>query len=144
MPLEEVKEDVTLKTREQKKGEILLARFEKAGPGPMEKIAANMDAPVVAQDNFRFDDSHVNGLGNDPIAAGVVMGTHAGKISKTVVTHNGVCRIAVDKVTPAPPMTNAGELRKEIADMVSGRSDYELFNALKEAADIEFHRSRID
>ena len=55
---------------EQKKAEILAAKFDKPGASSIEQIAANVNAQVVPQDVFRFEDNHVNGLGNDPVAAG--------------------------------------------------------------------------
>lgn len=144
LPIDEVKPEVTQKVREQKKSVILLDEFQKAGDGSLEQIASKLNTQVVTQDNYVFQENHVNGLGNDVIAAGTIQGTAAGKMTKAVATHNGVFRAMVESVSPATPLSSLKDLKKEIVGNITSRSDYEMFTALREASDIEFHRSRID
>jgi peptidyl-prolyl cis-trans isomerase D len=146
LPMEEVKTELTKKVLDQKKGEMLLAEFEqKAGQSNnIDEIAKKLNTEVITQQNLTFNDNNISGLGMDLIVAGTVMGTSKGKVSKATASHNAVFRVAVTDLRQAQGLPSYNEIKREMHSSMTSRSDYEVFTALREAADIEFHRSRID
>jgi peptidyl-prolyl cis-trans isomerase D len=144
LPLEEVKEDVTIQVRELKKAEVLFAEFAKAGNNiGLDELGKKLNVEVMVKPGYRFEDNNFPIAGIDATIAGTVAGMKNNQVSKPLSSHNGVFRVEVKNLVPAPAPDKVA-VRGELYNSITSRSDYELFNALKEAADIEFHRSRID
>jgi peptidyl-prolyl cis-trans isomerase D len=86
----------------------------------------------------------VEGLGQDNIFVGTAFGVKTGAISKVTVGENGVFVLAVSKLDKGEELKDLAQKQRELEATITGRTDYEIFNALKEMSDIEFHKSRID
>jgi peptidyl-prolyl cis-trans isomerase D len=146
LPLEEVKEDVTLKVMFQKKGEKLIQEFEtKAGNAKtIEEVGTKMAAEVHTQTNLNFVGGHVEGAGQEKIFTGKAFGSKTGVISKPFADEGGafVMTVVDKKVENAQMDLKTFQKDKERA--LAGRTDYAVFEALKEVSDIEFHKSRVD
>jgi hypothetical protein len=90
---EDVKEEVTLLVRNEKKGKELADQLAKASTGnaDLSGIASKIpDAIVVDALQLRYSQSFVMGLGNEPKLTGATFGTQVGKISKPVIGNMGV------------------------------------------------------
>ena len=68
----------------------------------------------------------------------------AGNTSKAIKGDNGVFVVNVLSVKDAVLPQDFKGKQKEIEQMNTGRVDYELFDALKEKANIEDHRGKFD
>lgn len=146
LPLEEVKDEVTVKARQDKKATMFLEEFKnKAGSSKnVEDVASKMGVEVRKQ-MLSGMDHNIEGAGHDDIMVGTALGTKAGSSSKPTVGDNGVFVLAVNAVNQAEPEpADFKAQQKQAEQAINGRSDYEAFNALKEISDIEDHKARVD
>lgn len=144
LPLEEVKEAVTMMAMNEKKAAMFKEEFEKASGADIQATAAKMNLPVEKAMDVLYDSRVVNGLGDDIAFVGTAYGTKQGAKSRPTVGSTGVFVVAVDKQELLPEPLDIERERREVEREMSGRVDYDAFNALKSMADIEFHKSRID
>ena len=147
LPLEEVKEEVTLKAIQQKKAEMFINEFNtKAGSTKnIGEIAGKMGLEPNIRQSIALTSNNVEGLGFDPIFMGTTLGTKAGSSSKPTVGNVAVFVVAVSSVVSDPETPDFLENKKaELQQAITSRSDYEVVNALKDVSDIEDHKSRID
>src|SRR6218665_444322 len=103
-----------------------------------------MGLEVKKSESVPLSGNNVEGLGFDNIMVGTAEGTKAGAVSKTVAGFNGVFILKVNSVSEAPATGDFAAQKKQLQQSINGRSDYAIMNALKEMADIEDHKSRID
>ena len=143
LPLEEVHDEVIVKARERKKAEMLLAQFGNGGKD-LNAIASKVGSSVGRHNDFEAESNTVSGVGMDMIMAGTIMGTGKGKTSQPTIGQSGVFVVAVNDIGKRSQSIELSEIVKESEQMISGRTDYDAFNAIKEKADIEIHKSRID
>ena len=146
LPLEEVKLDVTPKAIQQKKAELFTEEFKtKAGNDKtVEAIAGKLGLEVKRSENIMFQMSMVDGVGPDNLMVGTAAGTKKGSVSKITTGNNGVFVLAVNAITSNPEPKDFKEMKLQAEREISGRTDYEVFNAFKDMSDIEFHKSRVD
>ena len=145
-PLEEVKDDVTAKAIRDKKAEAFIKEFEtKAGASKsIDDIASKMGLTAEKADNLTFSSYNVAAIGREDALIGTATSMKAGVTSKAIKGDNGVFVVNVASVNePALPKEFKGK-QQEIERMNGGRVDYEMFDALKEKANIEDHRGKFD
>ena len=87
---------------------------------------------------------NVEGLGHDDILIGTALGTKAGATSKAIAGDNGVFILNVKGVEDSKMPEDIKMQKMQLDQAIGGRADYEVFNALKELANIEDHKSRVD
>jgi peptidyl-prolyl cis-trans isomerase D len=146
LPLEEVKDEVTVKAIQQKKAEMFMEEFKsKAGNSKsVEEYAAKLGLNVQRVENLTYESRMVEGLGQENSMIGTAAGTKKGATSKVTEGSNGVFVLTVASVLSNPEPKDLSEIKKEVSRSLGARTDYEIFTALKEMSDIEFHKSRID
>lgn len=145
-PLEEVKEDVTAKAIRDKKAETFMAEFKsKAGSSTsIDDIASKMGLTVEKADNLTFSAYNVAGIGREDALIGTAAGMKSGTVSKAIKGDNGVFVLNVSSVKDAVLPQEFKGKQKEIEQASASKVDYELFDALKEKANIEDHRGKFD
>lgn len=95
-------------------------------------------------DNLTFSSYNVAAIGREDALIGTAISMKAGVTSKAIKGDNGVFIVSVASVNePALPKEFKGK-QQEIERMNGGRVDYEMFDALKEKANIEDHRGKFD
>jgi len=144
LPLEEVKNDLTLKVIREKKAEQLLGEFNKHNSKNVQELATKLGVDVNKAEELIASNRNVQGLGPDDIFVGTAFGTKTGNTSKAIAGNNGVFVLAINKISETPAPADYKMQKKQIEETNSGRTDYEVLNALKEISDIEDHKSRID
>lgn len=143
LPLEDVKDEVTAKAKQQKKAEQFLTEFKNAGT-TVEQIATKLSLEVKKQESLTLASRNIEGLGHDDVIIGTVAGSKQGATSKATIGDNGVFVVAVNGIIAAPEVKDFKMQKMQSEQAIGGRSDYEVFNALKEKAEIEDHKSRIE
>ena len=143
LPLEDVKDEVTAKAIQQKKAEQFLTEFKNAGTS-VEQIAAKLALEVKKQEGLTLASHNIEGLGHDDIIMGTVAGTKQGATSKALVGDNGVFVVVVNSVVDGSIAPDFKMQKMQAEQAIGGRSDYEVFNALKDKAEIEDHKSKIE
>jgi peptidyl-prolyl cis-trans isomerase D len=145
-PLEEVKEDVTLRAIRDKKAENFINEFKtKAGSSKsIDDIASKMGLTVEKSDNLTFSAYNVAALGREDALIGAATSMKAGATSAPLKGDNGVFVVNVSNVTEAVLPQDFKGKKQEMERMSAGRVDYEMFDAIKAKADIEDHRGKFD
>ena len=145
LPLEDVKDEVTLKAKIAKKGEMFASEFNaKAGASKnLDEIASKLGLEVKKLDNIPAMSHNIQGF-HDDILMGTLNGSKAGQTSKVTIGKTGVFVVNLTSVINDNVAENLKSQQRLMEQEYAGRSDYEALNALKELAEIEDHRSRID
>jgi peptidyl-prolyl cis-trans isomerase D len=145
-PLEDVKDDVTVKAIRDKKAETFIAEYTaKAGASKsIDDIASKMGLTTEKADNLTFSAYNVAAIGREDALIGTATSMKAGAVSKAIKGDNGVFVVNTISATEAVLPKDFKGKQKEIEQMNTGRVDYELFDALKEKAGIEDHRGKFD
>ena len=146
LPLEDVKDEVKILAIKDKKAQKFLGEFSsKAGNSKnINEIATKLGLEVKKQENLALSSHNIEGLGHDDILMGTAVGTKVGTTSKAVVGDNGVFVVNSVSLNEAKLPADFKAQKTQLDQANGGRADYEVFNALKELANIEDHKSRID
>jgi peptidyl-prolyl cis-trans isomerase D len=145
-PLEDVKDEVTTKTIRDKKAETFMTEFKsKAGASKsIDDIASKLGLTTEKSENLTFSAYNVAAIGREDALIGSASAMKAGSTSKAIKGDNGVFVVNVLSVKDAVLPQDFKAKQKEIEQMNTGRVDYDLFDALKEKANIEDHRGKFD
>ena len=147
IPLEEIKEQVMTAAIKEKKGMMMCEEFnQKAGKAKtMDEVAALLSLPLRNQERFNLEIGMVDEAGKDEIFTGTAMGLKQGVISKPIAGDNGVFVFSYSSILRDGLESNDMTPQKtQLQQMLLSRTDLDVFNALKDLADIEDHKSRID
>ncbi len=146
LPLDEVKEEVTFKARRYNKAQAFVKEFTaKAGASKsLDDIASKMGLTVEKQEALTYAAFNVNGIGREDALVGTAFGLKPGAVSKPVIGDNGVFVATVYSVKPGQTPPDYKNQQKQTEQALGGRADYEVFNALKDKANIEDHKSRFE
>lgn len=145
LPLEEVKNEVAMKARQEKKAAMFIEEFKnKAGSSKdVNDIASKLGAEVKTIE-IPASDHNIEGVGHDDIMIGTILGTKAGATSRPTAGDNGVFVISVSAVKTESEPKDYAMFQQQAERALTGRTDYDSFNALKEISDIEDHKARVD
>jgi peptidyl-prolyl cis-trans isomerase D len=145
-PLEEVKEEAKAKAIRDKKAEAFIAEFNtKAGSAKTaEDIAAKMGLMPEKADNLTFSSYNVAAIGREDALIGTATSMKANTTSKAIKGDNGVFMVCVTSVNEMPLPKDFKAKQKEVEQAAASRVDYELYEALKDKANIEDHRGKFD
>ncbi|MGZ3930427.1 MAG: peptidylprolyl isomerase, partial [Bacteroidia bacterium] len=146
LPLEEVKEEVIAKARREKKAEDYVKEFQAkaAGSSSVVDVASKLGLQVEKQDNLTFAAFNVAGIGREDALIGTAAAMKQGAISKPIIGENGVFVVNVSAINSPPDPADYKNVKMQTEQGLAGRADYEVFNALKDKANIEDHKSRFD
>jgi peptidyl-prolyl cis-trans isomerase D len=144
-PLESVKDDVTNKAKQEKKAEQILneVKTKAANSKSIDEYASKLGVSVSNADNFSFANSNVPNVGRDDLFAGAVSALKANTLSQPIKGSSGIyiAKIETENFTPAKDLK---ENKKSISNTISGRAEFEVFEALKKLAEIEDHKAQRD
>lgn len=142
LPLDVVRDQVTVEARRVKKGEMITEKMNTAGGKTVDEIAQKINAIAADAENVNFVNPYIQGLGSEPKVVGTIFGMKANMMSKPIAGDNGVCVVFVNSFTDPQPATDYSSNARSIADQRKSRSDYEVLNSLKEMSGIEDNRGR--
>lgn len=124
--------------RKEKKAKIIMDRVSAA---TLEDFAAAENTNVRTATGINMKNPTISGAGREPILTGAAFGLNEGETSKLIEGAKGVYMVQVTKVTPAVELDSyqaaANRIEQEKASAVNSK----LYNALKEASDIEDNRA---
>lgn len=147
LPLDEVRDEVIVKARQAKKAAEFVKEFTtKAGSASkIEDIASKMGITAETAEKITFGAFNLGALGREDAMIGTAAALKAGMVSKPVIGENGVFVVTVTSVDEgAPSPDNYKSTKMQAEQMLSGRSDYEAYNAIREKANIEDHRAKFE
>ncbi len=140
--LDEIKEELEAGAIKEKKAAKFMEEFEAARAGDIQTIADNMNLPLELKDNILFSAAAVSGLGREPALLGTVGGMETGDISKPIKGGQGVYVVYLESRADAPAQADYRTNASILNSSLSSRVDYEVFEALKEKADIVDNRAK--
>jgi peptidyl-prolyl cis-trans isomerase D len=139
-PLEQVKEVVTAKVIKEKKAEMFIKEFEAAQKGAsIEAIASAMKLNVEQANTINFNTYAIPGSSSEPVVIATASVLKAKTMSKPIAGNEGVFLVYVDAVNDAPALTDVKAQQNMQTMQAQYRVDNELFEALKEKAEISEH-----
>lgn len=144
LPMEEVKDQVEMEAKKQKKAEKFIAEFEAnmKSASTIEQLAQKMNLQVENAANQSFINGVLGNYGREAAIVGAAFGSKAKVLSKATKGDNAVFVYMVTDFTEAQPSTdNYASNIATVGNAIKQRVDYEIFDALKEKADIEDRRA---
>jgi len=125
--------------RKEKKASIIRDRIKVTN---LDDLAAAENTTVKTASAINMKNPTISGAGREPFVVGAAFGLKEGQTSKLIDGNNGVYMIQVTKITPAVELDNyqaaANQVEKQKLNVVNTN----LYNALKDAADIEDNRAK--
>jgi peptidyl-prolyl cis-trans isomerase D len=125
--------------RKEKKAQLIKDRISAS---TLEELAAAEKTSVKSASAINMKNPTISGAGREPMVVGAAFGLEEGETSPLIVGNNGVYMVKVAKVMPAVELDNYQAFANKVATQKSNVVNTKLFNALKEAAEIEDNRAR--
>ncbi len=144
LQLAAVKKQIEPMVRNQVKGKLLSAKFEAAlaGSSSIDQVAQKAGSKVVPVQNIVFANPVIPGSSAEYKVVGSIFGSQPNKLSKPVVGQQGVFVFIVDSFTNPAPLTNTVREREQISQALLQRADSQIFDALKEKANVKDYRAK--
>lgn len=142
LPMEAVKDQITAEVRKQKKADMLVEKINNANATSIDALAQKLNVTANDAENISMSNPYLPGIGNEPKVVGTIFTLKAGQLSKPVKGDNAVTVLSIKEFKEPAPAPDLSPTAKQIADQRKNRSDYEVFNALKEKAEIVDNRGK--
>lgn len=107
----------------------------------IQEVATNQKQTVRTALAVNMKNPTLSGAGKEPKVIGTAFGIEEGKTSGLIVGENGIYMLEVTKVTPAVELDNYQAMANQITNNRVNSVNTSLYNALKEAADVEDNRA---
>lgn len=142
--LEQVKDEVEKGAIREKKAEKLIAEFNTALQGASNITAFSTKVNEAAQiaENVTFASAALQGVGQEYEVTGVATTLKQNALSKPVKGNAGVFVISVLEIKDAPAITDYTAAKNKALGAKTSRVDYEVFDALKENANVTDNKAK--
>jgi len=136
--LDEVRDDVTKKVRQEKKAKQVIAKLNKINADSLKAIASQFGgaASTGQAENVTLSATYIQGLGYDPFAVGHLLGLKSQKRSAPFQGQSAVVIMEMKSFIPAPEIADYASYRTQIEQEREGRVQYQIDEAIKKEADI--------
>ena len=124
--------------RKEKKAEMIRARVSAT---TLDDLAKAENTTVKSASAINMKTPTISGAGREPMVVGAAFGLNEGETSKLIDGENGVYMIQMTKFTPAVKLDNYQAAANRVEQQKSSVVNTKLYNALKEAAEIEDNRA---
>ncbi len=139
MSVEEATAKVLPIIRKEKKAKLIRERISAT---TLEDLAKAESTTVRSASAINMKNPTISGAGREPLVVGSAFGLNEGETSKLIDGENGVYMIQVTKVTPAVALDNYQAAANRLEKQKLGAVNSKLYNALKEASEIEDNRAK--
>ena len=145
LPLENVKEEVTNKVKDEKKAEKMLLDFNEKlkSSKTIDDFASKLGLTVEKAEKIQFNSYSVPKFGKEDELISSVSCMKKGELKAGKGT-TGVWVAQVDNITDAEKIKDLKSLQKNYMMGFGSRAQYEPSEALKKLANIEDHKARFD
>ncbi len=142
-PLEQVRTQIELEVKKNKKADLISEEFNTSigSVQNIDELASEMELSVVDANNVNFASVSVPSAGIEPnvIATASVLAPE--QLSQPIHGNNGVYVIVVSNVVD-PAETELASQKTRMASLRETQANYEAFEALREAANIQDNRAK--
>ena len=141
-PLEQIRAEIELEVKKQKKAELISQEFEGAleNNTSIFELAEEMDLIVQEANNINFTSVSLPSAGIEPSVIATASVLPQDQISIPIQGNNGVYVIVVNTIQETPD-TDSAPLRARMMTMLESRANFEAYEALRDAANIKDNRS---
>lgn len=124
--------------RKEKKAKIIKDRVSAT---TLEDLAAAEKTNVRTAAGINMKNPTISGAGREPILTGTAFGLNEGETSELIEGAKGVYMVQVTKVTPAVELDSYQAAANRVEQEKASSVNTKLYNALKEASEIEDNRA---
>lgn len=142
--LEDVKQSVTEAVIKELKANQLtekLNSYMTAGI-TLDQLSQKTGQMILNADGISFSSPYIKGMGMEPEVVGALFAMKAGQLSKPIKGETGVYVILAETFNEPPAAADFSANKKSLMQSLGSRSTYEVFNALKEKANVEDRRGK--
>ena len=125
--------------RKEKKAKLIR---EKITATTVDELAKNQNVPTSSAAAVNMKTPTLSGAGQEPTVVGAAFGLKQGETSKLIDGVKGVYLIEVTNVTEAPALESYQSNSNRLSTARTGAAQTKIYNALKEAAEIEDNRAK--
>ena len=141
--LEDVRAEIVLAVKKQKKAEALISRLNEqlAGVEDLTQFGVQSNVDVGDATQVKFANTYVSGVGLEPYIVGASMYLPEDQVSSPLIGESGVFVVEVTNRTETPLAQEQNQaVRSRLKYSMESRSNYEAYNALLEAAKVQDNR----
>ncbi len=144
LALDVVKKQIEPAVRNHVKAKMLTEKFTAAlnGASTIDQVAQKAGSKVTPVQNIVFANPILPGVATEFKLVGTIFGSQPNKLSKPVEGQNGVYVFTVDGFTNPAPLNNAVREREQIAQNILQRAQSQVFDALKDKANVKDNRAK--
>ena len=140
-PLEQIKPVVQAEAMKRKKAEMIISKA--ASATSIEQFAQMYNVKIDSVPSLSFASPFIPGVGSEPNVVGVISTLSSGQTSKPIEGSTGVFIAKVLSKVDAPDNTNFILAKQQMSQALNQRAKFELFNALKESANVTDNRGKL-
>ncbi|MBL0341043.1 MAG: SurA N-terminal domain-containing protein [Bacteroidetes bacterium] len=143
-PFEKATELVKGKVLTSKKAQLLIEKInaKSASAKTIEELATALGTQVKSAEGLNFASSFIPNLGVEPALVGTIFSIKQGQLSKPIEGTAGVFVAVVNSFTEPTAITDYTNNKNQTVQQLQQRASYEVFNALKEKAEIVDNRGK--
>ena len=112
------------------------------GANSIDAVAAKLQTPAIEAANVNFTNAYIANLGQEPALAGALSLLKANQLTKAIKGNAGVIAAQVISISEPLPPTDLTQTKKELAGQLKQNSQYMIFNALREKANVVDNRGK--
>ena len=144
LSLDAVKKQIEPMVKNQVKGKLLVDKLQAAlnGSTTIDQVAQKAGAKATPIQNIVFANPVIPGSSTEYKVIGTVFGSQPNKLSKPVEGQQGVFVFSVDSFTNPAPLANTVREKEQLGQALLQRSQSQVFDALKDKANVKDYRAK--
>ena len=141
--LDDVRFQVEAAVKREKSVEVLKEEFNKflSTATNIDELAKEMSLVPESASLLSFSSNSIPG-GFEPNVVGAFYGVEQQQMSTPIVGNSGVYVVSTESIKESPAPKDYTALKKQLESQLQPRADFEVYNALKELAEIEDNRAK--
>ncbi|WP_114777629.1 peptidylprolyl isomerase [Botryobacter ruber] len=139
--VENIKEELTAAVRNELKAKQIMEKL-KGASGTLDAIATKYgpQASVKTAEAVTLASATIQGVGFEPAAVGRAFGLKQGTRSAPIEGQNGVLMVELVELVQAPEIQDLSEVKKQLATQRASRNESNVYEAIKDKAEVEDNR----
>lgn len=144
LALDVIKKQIEPAVRNKVKARMLTEKFNAAlkGSSSIDQVAQKAGSKVVPVQNIVFANPILPGVSAEYALVGTIFGSKPNKLSKVIEGQQGVYVFVVDSFINPAPLNNSVRERQQIAQAMLQRAESQVFEALKDKANVKDNRAK--
>lgn len=143
-PFEQVKDQVQTEVIKETKAKQLMEKIKSNmnGATTVDALAQKLGVAAASASNVNFASPYIQNAGYEPALVGTVFTLKQGQLSNPIKGEAGVYAVQVESFSEPAPTKDYTQNKKQLMQQYGSRASYEVFNALKEKANVVDNRGK--